>query len=277
MGAPISKRMLRKIIFGIALTGLMVVGNACSRTSSSSRSTAVPAQPRQILHLTGSSTVAPLVSEMARRFEQTHSDVQIVIETGGSGRGVSDARAGTADIGMASRALNDDERDLLGFLIARDGICLLVNKCNPVRSLTNAQVVGIYTGVIKNWKEVGGLDAPIQVVSRTEGRSEVELFLHYFKLQKADIKAQAEAGDNSVGVQMVANNRDAIVYMSAGESERCAATARNIRSGNYPLSRPLTLVTKGFPSGSKEEFINYCLSWQVTDIVRAQQFVPYLD
>jgi phosphate transport system substrate-binding protein len=122
------------------------------------------------LVLTGSSTVAPLAAEIGKRFESLHNNVRVDVQTGGSSRGVSDARAGLADIGMASRALKDDEKDLLSFTIALDGISVILNKANPVDSLNKQQIIDIYTGKIVNWKGLGGNDAPITVVNKAEGR-----------------------------------------------------------------------------------------------------------
>ena len=80
------------------------------------------------LMVTGSSTVAPLVSEIAKRFEQLHPDVRVDVQTGGSGKGIADARIGVADIGMASRALKDEESDLVAHKIAADGVGLIVHQ-----------------------------------------------------------------------------------------------------------------------------------------------------
>jgi len=110
------------------------------------------------------------------------------VQTGGSSRGVSDARAGLADIGMASRALKNDEKDLLQFTIALDGISVILNKANPVESLNKQQIIDIYTGKIVNWETVGGNDAPITVINKAEGRSTLELFLHYFGLKNTEVK-----------------------------------------------------------------------------------------
>jgi len=280
----------------VALALLAVCGlGSCSKQTSSSQAggSATPsAQLQGKLVLTGSSTLAPLIMKIGERFQQLHPGVEISVKTGGSARGVQDARQGTADIGMASRALTPDESDLVGLPIARDGICLLIHRDNPVRSLTDEQIAGIYTGAITNWKALGGPDAPITVTARSEGRSEVELFLHYFKLKKTDVHASIEAGDNDVGIKAVSADGNAIVYMSVGASERSArngapirllpitgvvASHQTIRTGDFPLSRPLTLVTEGFPKGLAKTFINYCLSSEVTDLIRQQDFVPFLD
>lgn len=244
------------------------------------------------LSLAGSSTVAPLVSEMARRFQTWHPAVRIDVQMGGSSRGIRAARQGTVDIGMASRALTQDDGDLLEFAIARDGICLLVHRDNPVQGLTDKHIVDMYTGQITNWQEVGGQDAPIMVITREEWHSELELFTHYFQLKATAIKAQVTAGANQSGIKAVADNPDAIIYMSVGEAERSAAsgmpirllpmrgiaaTSHNVRTGHFPLVRPLTLVTPSLPSGIAKAFIAFALSSHVTDIIEKHNFIAYLD
>lgn len=241
------------------------------------------------LVITGSSTIAPLAAEIGKRFESLHPGVRVDVQTGGSSRGVADARQGLADIGMASRALNDDERSLHGFTIARDGVCVILHQTNPVTTLSDAQVVDIYTGKITNWKGVGGRDAPITVVNKAEGRSTLELFLHYFKLKNADIKAQVVIGDNEQGIKTVSGSPNAIGYVSIGTAEYdathgvpikllpvgdVAASLEHVRVGTFPLSRPLTLVTKTEPTGLTKAFIDFARSKDVHDLVREQYFVP---
>ena len=134
--------------------------------------------------ITGSSTMAPLMTEIAKKYESLHSGVRIDVQSGGSSRGLADARKGTAAIGMVSRQLGSEEKDLAGYTVAKDGVCVILNKANPVTSLTDQQVVDIYLGKITNWKTVGGKDATITVVNKAEGRSTLELFLNYFKIKK---------------------------------------------------------------------------------------------
>lgn len=193
---------------------------------------------------------------------------------------------------MVSRALTEKERDLQGFPIARDGVTLVVHKTNPVHSLTDRQVVEIYSGKITSWKQLGGHNAPILVVKAEATRSSSELFIQYFGLSYEDIKAQREVGDNPTRIKLLTENPDALLYMSVGEAERkaqagvpikllpvggVAATSKNIRNGNFPISRPLTLVTRELPKGLARTFIDFALSSQVTDLVLAHDFVPYLD
>ncbi len=244
------------------------------------------------LVMTGASTLAPLIAEIGKRFESLYPGVRIDVQSGGSSRGVADARQGLADIGMVSRAMKEDERDLSAFPVARDGVCPIVHRENPVQALADEQIMAIYTGKITNWKEVGGTDAPITVVNKAEGRSTLEVFLHYFKLKNVDVKAQVVIGDNEQGVKTVAGNRNAIGYVSIGTAEYdaahgvpikllpiggVAALTETVQKGIFPLSRPLHLVTRSAPSGLAKAFIEYTQSKTVHDLIRQQYFVPLAD
>lgn len=241
------------------------------------------------LVLTGSSTVAPLAAEIAKRYEAEHSGVRIDVQSGGSSRGIADARQGVADVGMVSRSLKDNEKDLQAFTIAKDGISIIVNNANPVKSLTDKQIVDIYTDKINNWKQVGGIDAPITVVNKAEGRSTLELFAQHFKIDTKDIKADVVIGDNEQGIKTVGGNPNAVGYVSIGSGEYAAthqtpikllpvagiaASITNVTNGTFPISRPLNLVTKTTPTGLQKDFIDFARSQQVQDIVKEQYFVP---
>ncbi len=241
------------------------------------------------LVLTGSSTVAPLALEIGKRFERQNPRVRVDVQTGGSSRGVLDARAGLAGIGMVSRGLKPEENDLIPHTIAIDGVGIILHRDNPVQTLTDSQIKAIYTGQITNWKQVGGKDARITVVNKAEGHSTLELFLHHFQLRNSDIKAHVVIGDNQQGIKTVAGNPNAVGYVSIGTAEfeaaqgtpikllpmaGVAASAQNVRNGAFPLSRPLNLVTTGAPSPLAQRFIDFALSKAVDDLIQAQFFVP---
>lgn len=254
---------------------------AFAATSASARAT-------DRLLLTGSSTVAPLALEIAKRFEKLNPGVRVDVQSGGSSRGVTDARSGAAQIGMVSRALKPGESDLTSYTIAMDGICLIVHSSNPVASLSDEQVVAIYTGQIRQWQAVGGPARDISVVNKAEGRSTLELFLAHYKLKNSDIRPQVVIGDNQQGVKTVAANPGAIGYVSIGTAAFEArqgtpirllplagvqATVAEVRSGRFPLSRPLNLVTRGNPSALARRFIAFARSAAVQDLVEEQFFV----
>jgi phosphate transport system substrate-binding protein len=242
------------------------------------------------LALTGSSTVAPLVQEIAQRYERLHKGVRIDVQSGGSARGIFDARNGEADIGMVSRALHDGERtDLISYLIARDGIGLIVHKDNPIKSLTRAQIIGVFTGHTSNWRDIGGLDAAITVVSKAEGRSTLELFLEHYCLKAEELRPSIIIGDNAQGIKTVAGNTNAIGYVSIGAAETeieagmplrllpidgIAACTATVADGTFPILRELNLVTKGAPSGLAADFIAFAASDEVRDLIKELRFVP---
>lgn len=241
------------------------------------------------LVLTGASTVAPLAAEIGKRFEKLNPGRQVDVQTGGSSRGINDARLGLADIGLVSRDLKSDERDLKAFTIAYDGVCIIVHKSNAVPALSKDQIIGIYTGRITNWKEVGGADRRITVVNKAEGRSTLELFLHHFGLANSQIRSQVIVGDNEQDIKTVVGNPGAIGYVSVGAAEfnigqglplkalamdGVAATSANVKSRAFPLMRPLNLVTREQPAGLSRQFIDFARSEAVHDLVKEQFFVP---
>ncbi len=245
------------------------------------------------LTLTGSSTVAPLMSEIARRFEELHPDVRVDVQTGGSSRGVADARSGLADIGMVSRALKPTEGDLTATTIAKDGIAMIVHADNPVTALSREQVIDIYTGRSGDWGEVDGAGSgPITVVNKAEGRSTLELFLAYFGLGNKSIRADVVIGDNQQGIKQVSGDPRAVGYVSVGAAEFAVndgvsirllpmegvpASIATVKAGTLPLSRPLNLVTRGEVSELARALLGFASSSRVNDLVEGQYFVPVAE
>jgi phosphate transport system substrate-binding protein len=244
------------------------------------------------LVISGSTTMAPLVSAIGKRFAAAHPGVTVEVRSVTSAVGIADLMAGKADIGMVSRVLTDNESGLYAYAIARDGICLVVHNDNPVRALTNRQVLELYTGRIDNWSKVGGKDARVALLNASQGVGAAELFTHFYGIRYADIKARSVLRSNEERVNAIAAEPNGIVYMSLGAAHQAvlagvpirllpvdgvAATTKNIRTGNFPISRPLLLITNGLPTRLAKEFINFSLSSQITDIVLQHEFVPYLD
>ena len=280
------KKLQTLVPLSIGLTACFWL-QSCSSSPKAANQAATSTQGKLVL--TGSSTVAPLAAEIAKRYESEHPGVRIDVQSGGSSRGIADARQGVADIGMVSRALKENEQDLQAFAIAKDGVSVILHQANPVQQLSDQQIVDIYTKKITNWQAVGGKNAPITVVNKAEGRSTLELFAHYFKLEPKDIKADVVIGDNEQGIKTVAGNPNAIGYVSIGSAEYnathgtpikllpvkgVAASIANVASEKFPISRPLNLVTKTAPTGLQKDFIEFARSQGVQDIVKQQYFVP---
>jgi phosphate transport system substrate-binding protein len=240
------------------------------------------------LIITGSSTLAPLIADIARQYEQQKPHIRVDVQTGGSSRGISDTQSGLADIGMSSRDLADDETSLTATPIAIDGIAVILHRENRVTELSDTKTRNIYTGVITNWREVGGRYAEIVVVNKAAGRATREVFLNHFSLQPLDVRADVIIGDNEQGVKTVAGNVNAIGYVSIGTADYDAnngvpikllpsnhvpASTASVAEGVYPIVRPLNLVTTGPPTGLTADFIAYARSQAVTEIYDRHYFV----
>lgn len=265
------------------LLSLLLANTGCQESPAAS-------QREHKLTITGSSTIAPLMIDIAKRFEASRPEVRVDVQTGGSSRGLADTRSGLAQIGMASRALHDQETtDLVGTVIGQDGIGFIVHRDNPVENLTTQQVIDLYTGAMTNWRSAGGVDAPIVVVNKAEGRATLEIFLEHFRLTNSAVKADVVIGDNEHGIKTVAGNPHAIAYVSIGTAEFDAsrgvpvkllqlntipASLTTVQNGSFPLSRPLTLVTTNHPPALVKSFISFAASEHVQDLVTQHYFIP---
>lgn len=254
--------------------------NACSPAAEESRT----------LTITGSSTVAPLVADAAKRFEESHPDIRIAVQTGGSSRGIADARSGLAEFGMASRSLKDEESDLVQHRIAMDGVGVIVHRDNPIANLTRQQLVDIFTGNIERWNEIGGPDREIVVANKAEGRATLEVFLGYTGLDSADIQADVVVGENQQAIKTVAGNPAAIGYVSIGaaaseaeagtpiklvSSDGIPATTDSVASGEFPITRPLQIIIKSEPlSPTAQAFLDFLKSPAINDLVETHLYVP---
>lgn len=232
----------------------------------------------------GSTSVQPLAELMATAFTKKHPRVTINISGGGTGAGVKAAAAGTVDIGAASRDILITEPDVIPFCIARDGVAIVVNDANVITKLTMEQVAKIYSGEITNWKDVGGADASITVVSREEGSGTREVFETYVtKAFHKKIKADALFFDSNGAIRSkVTADKNAIGYVSFGYTSGLKAllindvapTIENGQNGKYPIVRRLYFLTKAIPAGIVKSFIDFCRSEEGQKIVLSEGYIP---
>ncbi|MES2015472.1 MAG: phosphate ABC transporter substrate-binding protein [Pseudomonadota bacterium] len=247
---------------------------------------------RPHLQLSGSTTMAPLMDEIAKRYARRHPAMQIDVRHGGSSRGIDDLRAGKVDIGMVARGLDDAETGLQGVPIARDGVALIVHRDNPVNKLSREQLAALYAGKIGNWRALGGRDARIAVLAGPPEGGSSELFSRYVQLPYERLIAQRRVAENAERIAAIVDDPNAVIFVSAGEAERRLAagapikllaidgvmpSASNVRTQKYPIARPLMLVTRQLPSELARNFVDYCIGSQVVDLIRAFDFIPYLD
>ena len=244
------------------------------------------------LVITGSSTVAPVMSEIASDFENEHPGIRIEIQTGGSSRGVADVKNGKADFGMISRQLKNSEGELNVFKIANDGIGLIVHSSNPVEGLTTAQIRSAFTGKTKRWSDVGGPDQELVVCSKAEGRGTLEVFLNHFDLKPANIQASLIVGDNQHSIKTVSGNPAALAYVSIGAAEYAIKngepiklirldgvmpSTETVRDGSYTMTRPLNLIFQGDLSPIQMAFVKSTGNKSSRQLIRSQYFVPVVD
>ena len=239
----------------------------------------------------GSTTVLPVAQVTAEAYMRIHPGINISLSGGGSGNGIKALIDGSTDIATSSRNIKPKEAQLAQtksvspapHRIAIDAIVPIVHPDNPVTDLSIEQLSLIYQGKIKNWKEVGGKDLKIVVVSRdtSSGTYEVweEKILHKAKVTP---RAQLQASNGAV-IQTISRNRYAIGYiglgylnasvraLTVGGTEAAAATAL---SGAYPVARPLLMFTNGQPTGTVADFITFVVSKEGQGLVRKEGFVP---
>ena len=179
------------------------------------------------------------------------------------------ARTGAANIGMASRFLLPNEKDLYPVMIAKDAIAIIVHPTNPVSNLSLLQVSKIFSGKIRNWKEVGGNSHPIVLVTREEGSGTREAF-QKFVMKKEEISLEALVQDSNGAIrQVVSSDPNAIGYISLGlVNDKVKALKisgvepdhAHIENGKYTLVRPFLFVFNGKPEGEAKAFLEFVLS-----------------
>ena len=207
------------------------------------------------ISMVGSTSMEKLANALSEAFMEEYPDVTVTAEFVGSGAGIEAVTNGTADIGNSSRSLKDEEKaaGVVENVVAIDGIAVCVDPANEVADLTKEQLTNIYNGTITNWKEVGGADEPIIVIGREAGSGTRGAFEELVDLQDA-CKYANELDSTGAVIAKVASTPGAIGYASldalddsvkALSLEGVEATAENIKAGNYFLSRPFVMATKG--------------------------------
>jgi len=244
--------------------------------------------------VSGSTTVFPLGAACAEAFNDIQSDYRVSVAQGGTGGGITDIAEGRSDVAMASREVTADEKSKYGDkfqenLIGYDGLAVCVSKAiydSNITSLTKDQVKQIYSGEIKNWKELGGPDEPIYAISREQGSGTRDTFLEdIFGSKKAETPGVStySSSNSEVKVAIVGSN-NAIGYLgysySDGEKLRAVKlddieiTPQTIRDKTYPLARTLYLDTFGDPKPGAQAYIDFVKGPEGQKIAEENGFIP---
>lgn len=258
---------------------------------------ALPVLAAKPISIKGSDTMVIMNARLAEAFMKAHPETQIQVTGGGSGVGIAALINGTTDIAASSRPIKTSEIDKLkarfattGFAvpIARDGLSIYLHEKNPVKELTLAQIRGIYTGAVTNWKQVGGPDAPIILYSRENSSGTYTYFKDHVLMGKDFApRAQTLQGTAAV-VNAVANDPNGIGYGGAAYAKgiRFAAVKKDdkspavlpsletVRSGQYPISRFLYLYTRTKPAKETKAFLDWATGPQGQEIVGKVGYFP---
>lgn len=267
--------IIKKMVYGMALV-LFTAGLATAADS---------------IVIKGSTTVLPITQAALEVFMKQNKGVQISLSGGGSGEGIKALIDKTADIGNSSREIKKEEIALaakkgispVAHVIAYDALTPIVNPRNKVKGLSTDQLSLIYQGKITNWKEVGGDDLKIVVISRDSSSGTFESWDHFvMKKSKVTPRAQMLASNGAI-VTAIAHNRYAVGYVGMGyvnksvralEVNGVAASAATALSRQYPFSRELYMYTNGEPKGEVAKFITFLKGNVGQKIVAKEGFVP---
>lgn len=266
---------------------LLVGGFGLSKSAMASR----------VVQMKGSDTILNVSQYLAEEYMLENKDARIAVTGGGSGVGIASLINGTGDIGMASRNIKSKEIemakekgiDIKEIVIGFDGITIIENKNNPVKNISSKDLGKIFRGEITNWKEIGGNDAPIVVLSRDSSSGTHEFFKEHI-VRNNNPKGTEEYGiktlympSNEAIKQEVETNINAIGYIGMGYVDKnvkfinvdnIEPNVSNVSSKKYPIAREIYWYVKKEDNKTVNGLVNYALSKDGQEIVKEEGFVP---
>lgn len=245
----------------------------------------------------GSDTCLPLTQQEAENFMNKNKDARITVTGGGSGVGISALMEGTTDIAMASRKMKFDEKvkmkdagkNAKEVVVAYDALAVVVHPSNKVSNLTREQLEGIFTGKIKNWKEVGGADMKIVAYSRETSSGTYEFFKESVLKNKNYMNGILSMPATGAIIQSVGQTKGAIGYVGLaylnkdvkpihisydGGKTFTEPSFANAKNKTYPIVRPLFYYYETKSEAKAKPFIDYVLSAEGQGIVKEKGYIP---
>ena len=284
-----------KKVFAILLTLTMALSllTACGGSKTQEQpaetndtQTEQPAALSGAVSTNGSTSMEKVVGALSEQFMSDNSGVSVTYDATGSGAGIEAAKGGSADIGLSSRALKDEEvsSGLVGTTVALDGIAVVVNPANGVENLTVEQIAKIFTGEITDWSQLGGAAGTISCIGREAGSGTREGFETITGTKDA-CKMDQELTSTGAVIEAVAGNPNAIGYASLSALKDTvkavtvggvACTEDTVLDGSYAIQRPFVFVTKDGVtlSAQAQAFFDFATSAAANDLIRAAGAVP---
>lgn len=279
---------MKKIILTALMAGAVLMAALCMTGCGGNN------ESEETVVIAGSTSVQPITEAMAEVYMEHNPGVVIEVQGGGSGQGIKSVDEGIADIGSLSREVKDEEKKSVTqeFVIAKDGIAIVVNPGVGVDDLTMEQIQKIYTGEIDNWKDVGGEDAKITVVTREAGSGTrgaftelTGVFVEDAEGNEIDTIVKTALVQPSTGAikETVSKTPNTIGYISVGilddtvkavKIEGVEASIENVLSGEYLLQRPFVYVVNGEMTSAAKAFIDFVLSDEGQELIKVNGFVP---
>jgi phosphate transport system substrate-binding protein len=241
------------------------------------------------IRLLGSSTVTPLANPLADAFGKSHLTVQFDMEESNSNWGLGALRNGMTDIALSTKPLAGDvDKNLVAHPVARDGLCMIVHKENPVEALSDDQLRDIFQGKLANWKDVGGKDAPLVRLNHAEVRTSLVMFVNYLGVQVSDMKyTEVVIGSDKEAIQGVVNKPNAITYVSIASAltaqaagspikliglKGVAPTVANVENGTVPVVYDVSFTTQSAPNPQTNAFVEFASSPTAAELRKQKNF-----
>ena len=280
----------------LVLTAALVASSCGEERQKGRGAGAEGERAKEVITEKGSDTMILLAQRWAEAYAKKYPNVQVQVTGGGSGTGISALINGTTEIANASRPMKEEERaqmrqkygsDVVEIPVAKDGIAIYVNESNPLEQITVAQARDIYTGKIRNWKEIGGPDQSVILYGRENSSGTYEFFKEHV-LNKADFAPATQTMQGTAAVvNAVSKDKGGIGYGGeaytkgvkqlklAGENgQAIAPTLENVLSGAYPLSRNLYFYLRKQPTGATKEYVDWVLGPEGQAEVKAAGYFP---
>ena len=243
------------------------------------------------ISINGSTTVLPVAQKTAEAYMKEHPDTKISISGGGSGNGIKALIDKTTDIANSSRAIKKEEMDQakakgsdpMEFVVAYDCIVPVVHTSNPLKNITVDQLKALYKGEIRNWKEIGGSDKPVVIISRDTSSGTYEVWEEKVMKKERVFPGALLQASNGAIVQAVSKNPNAIGYIGLGYMDNSVkmlsvngitGSKETTLNKTFPVSRPLYMYTPVKPAGDVKKLLDFVISKKGQKLVEEEGFIP---